>query len=88
MSYNLEYRITPLGLWKFEGEGTPLGALAWGQTGGSLGETASILILLGGAYLAWKRFLDWRVPAAVNPILIAVAMFAVLDRVTDQARRR
>jgi electron transport complex protein RnfD len=73
---------TPLGLWKFEGEGTPLGALAWGQTGGSLGETASILILLGGAYLAWKRFLDWRVPAAVFGSVAALS--AILSAIDPQ----
>jgi len=70
---------TPLGLWKFEGETTPLGALAFGQTGGSLGETASILILLGGAYLAWKRYLDWRVPAAVfaSVAVLSAALSAI-----------
>jgi electron transport complex protein RnfD len=71
---------TPLGLWKFEGEGTPLGALAMGQTGGSLGETASILILLGGAYLAWKRYLDWRIPAAVFASVAALsAVLSAID---------
>jgi electron transport complex protein RnfD len=71
---------TPLGLWKFEGEATPLGALAIGQTGGSLGETASILILLGGAYLAWKRYLDWRIPAAVfGSVALLSAILSAID---------
>lgn len=71
---------TPLGLWKFEGEPTSLGALAIGGTGGSLGETASILILLGGAYLAWKRYLDWRVPVAVFASVAALsAALSALD---------
>jgi electron transport complex protein RnfD len=36
-----------------------------GTTGGSLGETAALLILLCGAYLALKRYLDWRIPVSV-----------------------
>ena len=74
---------TPLGLWKFEGQATPLGALAIGQTGGSLGETASILILLGGAYLAWKRYLDWRIPVSVFG---SVALLSTILSAIDPAR--
>ena len=41
---------TPLGLMKFEHAGTDLALdLLVGSTGGSLGETAALLILLGGA---------------------------------------
>ena len=54
---------TPLGLWKFEQQPTPLFDLFLGNTGGSLGETAAIMILLGGAYLALRQYLNWRVPA-------------------------
>lgn len=36
---------TPLGLWKFEATSTDLGNLMIGGTGGSLGETAGVLIL-------------------------------------------
>jgi Na+-translocating ferredoxin:NAD+ oxidoreductase subunit D len=56
---------TPLGLMKFEQTGTELSALLLGNTGGSIGETSAVLILLCGAYLAWKRHLDWRIPAAI-----------------------
>jgi electron transport complex protein RnfD len=31
----------------------------------SAGETSAILILLCGLYLAYRRFLDWRIPVAV-----------------------
>jgi hypothetical protein len=41
------------------------GPLLFGNTGGSLGETSALLILLCGAYLAWKRYLDWRIPASI-----------------------
>lgn len=56
---------TPLGLMKFEHTGTPLSDLVLGTTGGSLGETAAIVILLCGTYLAVRGFLDWRIPASV-----------------------
>ena len=56
---------TPLGLQKFEGKGTPLRELLVGNTGGSLGETAAIVILLCGAYLAWRGYLNWRIPSGI-----------------------
>jgi len=56
---------TPLGLWKFEAKATSLVDLLLGNTGGSLGETAALVILLGGAYLAWRGYLNWRVPASI-----------------------
>lgn len=53
---------TPLGLWKFQGETPPLLNLFLGRTSGSLGETSALALLLGGAYLLWKRYIDWRIP--------------------------
>ena len=64
---------TPLGLMKFEHEGTGLADLVLGTTGGSLGETAALLILLCGAYLALRGYLNWRIPAS---ILATVALFS------------
>jgi Na+-translocating ferredoxin:NAD+ oxidoreductase subunit D len=64
---------TPLGLMKFEGEGTGVWSLFLGNTTGSLGETSALLILVGGAYLAWKRYLNWRIPVS---ILGTVALFS------------
>jgi electron transport complex protein RnfD len=66
---------TPLGLMKFEHAGTAPLPLMVGSTGGSLGETAGLIILLCGAYLAWKGYLNWRIPVAV---LATVAVFAGL----------
>jgi Na+-translocating ferredoxin:NAD+ oxidoreductase subunit D len=56
---------TPLGLMKFEAQGTETMALALGNVGGSLGETSAILILLCGAYLAVRGYLNWRIPASI-----------------------
>ena len=64
---------TPLGLMKFEAKGTDLFHLFIGNTGGSLGETSALLILLCGGYLAWRRYLNWRIPAS---IFATVALFS------------
>jgi len=56
---------TPLGLWKFDGEITEVFGLMTGNTGGSLGETAGILILICGGYLAVRRYLNWRIPVGI-----------------------
>jgi electron transport complex protein RnfD len=39
--------------------------LFMGTTAGSAGETSALLILLCGGYLAVRRMMDWRIPAAV-----------------------
>jgi Na+-translocating ferredoxin:NAD+ oxidoreductase subunit D len=64
---------TPLGLMKFEQTGTELVPLLIGNTGGSLGETAALLILLCGGYLAWKRYLDWRIPVSIFATVAALS---------------
>jgi len=74
---------TPLGLMKFEGEGTPVVNLLVGSTGGSLGETAGVLILLCGVYLAARNYLNWRIPVG---ILGTVAVLAWLLHAMDPAR--
>jgi Na+-translocating ferredoxin:NAD+ oxidoreductase subunit D len=45
-----------------------------GATGGSLGETSAVLILLGGAYLAARNYLNWRIPVG---IFATVAFFSI-----------
>jgi electron transport complex protein RnfD len=74
---------TPLGLLKFEAKGTALLNLVIGNTGGSLGETAALVILAGGIYLAWRGYLNWRIPTS---ILVTVAVFSTLIHVIDARR--
>jgi Na+-translocating ferredoxin:NAD+ oxidoreductase subunit D len=74
---------TPLGLFKFEHTATELWPLFMGATGGSIGETSALLILLGGGYLAWKRYLDWRIPVS---ILATAALFSWVLFNIDPAR--
>ncbi len=56
---------TPLARWKFENVTASAHDLLSGAVTASAGETSAILILLCGAYLAARRFLDWRIPLAM-----------------------
>jgi electron transport complex protein RnfD len=73
---------TPLGLMKFEQQGTEVWRLMFGLTGGSLGETAGIVILVCGAYLAWRNYLNWRIPVS---IFATVAVLATLTHALNPA---
>jgi electron transport complex protein RnfD len=64
---------TPLGLQKFSQTGTDLWRLVVGATEGSLGETAGIAILVCGAYLAWRKYLNWRIPIAIFATVAVLA---------------
>ncbi len=64
---------TPLGALKFDDQGTEIYNLAFGFTGGSVGETCAILILIGGIYLAFRKMLDWKIPIV---IFITVSAFS------------
>ena len=74
---------TPLGLLKFEGKGTSLSDLIIGSTGGSLGETAALVILAGGIYLAWRGYLNWRIPVS---ILVTVFVFSAILHFADASK--
>jgi electron transport complex protein RnfD len=56
---------TPLGRWKFEGQLTDPWDLLSSIAGHMAVGPSPILVLLCGAYLAARRFMDWRIPAAV-----------------------
>jgi Na+-translocating ferredoxin:NAD+ oxidoreductase subunit D len=73
---------TPLGLMKFEAVETGIGPLALGTTGGSLGETSALVILLCGGYLAWRGYLNWRIPASIfaTVALLSWGLHALDDR--------
>lgn len=73
---------TPLGLMKFEHKPTALWNLMVGTTSGSLGETAGVLILICGVWLAIRGFLNWRIPIS---ILATVAAFSAALHALDPA---
>ena len=64
---------TPLGLLKFEGQGTSITSLLIGNTTGSIGETSVVLILLCGAWLVWRGLMNWRIPVAIFATVAAVS---------------
>lgn len=71
---------TPLGLMKFEQKGTEFLDMLVGNTGGSIGETSAVLVMLGGLYLLVRKFADWRIPLsfALSVILFG-GIFHLLD---------
>ena len=44
-----------------------------GQTGGSLGEVSALLLLLGCAFMLWRKIITWHIPVS---ILGTVAIFS------------
>ncbi|MHB1312617.1 MAG: RnfABCDGE type electron transport complex subunit D [Gemmatimonadaceae bacterium] len=74
---------TPLGLFKFEKHLTPLTDLVMGTTGGSVGETAAIIIILCGVYLGVRGYLNWRAPVA---IVLTVMVFSQLLHLIDPVK--
>ncbi len=55
---------TPLTLFKNSGIVTSFTNLLFGQSGGCIGETFRIALILGGAFLILTRIVDWRIPFA------------------------
>ena len=66
---------TPLGILKldgysklvqtFGGTGNLYKALFLGNRNGCIGETCTILLVLGGVYLIYKRYINWQVPVVM-----------------------
>ncbi len=51
----------------------PPGMTLLGWTSGSLGETPTLLILLGGLWLLWRRVITWPIPVAMLGAVLALA---------------
>jgi electron transport complex protein RnfD len=64
---------TPLASMKFESIPTAITDLLAGTVSGSLGETSAVLILLGGLYLAIRKFLNWRIPLGIFGTVFVLA---------------
>lgn len=66
---------TPLNILKMQGYDALLStyggntqlykALFLGTRNGSIGETCTILLLLGGAYLIYKKYINWKIPVVM-----------------------
>ena len=74
---------TPLGLMKFEHQGTGLFDLIIGGTNGCIGETSGLLLALGGVFLLKRRDIDWRIPAG---IILTAGVFSLALYLYDTIR--
>ncbi len=54
----------------------------WGHRAGSLGETAALLLLMGGLYLVARRIITWHAPVAM---LLGVALPALIAHAINPA---
>lgn len=75
---------TPLGLLKTEGvdaiAGMPVIKMAMGQMGGSLGEISALALLLGAAYLFYKRYITWEIPVMfIATVFVFAGIFYLID---------
>jgi len=64
---------TPLGAAKFDHIYTDWSLLFSGQTGGSLGETSFVLLILAGIWLGYRGIFDWRLSIST---LLSVVVFS------------
>ncbi len=78
--YDAVSAATPLGLMKFEQQETGLLPLFIGNTGGTIGETSGLLLILGGIFLLLRRDFDWRIPAG---IFLAAGVFSLILFLVD-----
>ena len=65
---------TPLALLK-EGTATDLLDLFFGNIGGTIGETSAIAILIGAAYLLFRKVISWRIPVTY---ILTFVIFMIL----------
>ncbi|AKL95082.1 electron transport complex RnfABCDGE type D subunit [Clostridium aceticum] len=76
---------TPLALIKEAGgivpaSAPPLVNTIIGNTGGSMGETSAILLLLGGAYLIYKGVISWKIPGIyIGTVGVLTLVFGGFD---------
>jgi electron transport complex protein RnfD len=57
---------TPVGATYVNSAGRPnFTSLFFGLKSGSIGEISVLLLILGGAYLIYRRTIDWRIPAGI-----------------------
>ncbi|MGM0688044.1 MAG: RnfABCDGE type electron transport complex subunit D [Bacillota bacterium] len=65
---------TPLQIFRSEGTLTPIYELFIGVIPGSLGESSALLLLIGGAWLIYKRYANWRIPVSVLAAVVIVCL--------------
>ncbi len=82
-AYDAVTAATPLAEMKFDGIQAITRDLLFGLIPGSLGETCTVLIFVGGVYLIARRMMNWRIPASIFVTVAVVStLFALYDPVT------
>lgn len=69
---------TPLSMIS-NGEALRIWNLFIGNTGGSLGETSALALLLGAAYLIYKGYINWRIPTSMISTVVVVTFISGAD---------
>ncbi|TES92836.1 MAG: RnfABCDGE type electron transport complex subunit D [Candidatus Cloacimonadota bacterium] len=70
---------TPLSLFKFDHNVVSTLYLLLGNTGGSLGETCAIVLIIGGIFLLIKKYMDWRIPLSyIGTVLILTTVLYLI----------
>ena len=71
---------TPLSKMKFDHVSTDWWDLFIGNIGGSLGETSALLLIILGAFLLWKKIIDWRIPLSIlGTVIILSGIFYYIN---------
>ena len=72
---------TPLGLFKEQGEiNRSLADLFLGNTGGCVGEVSAVALLLGAAFLIYKKYITWHIPVSfIGTVLAFAFLFNAID---------
>ncbi|MCF8000261.1 MAG: RnfABCDGE type electron transport complex subunit D [Halanaerobiales bacterium] len=66
---------TPLSMIS-NGEALRIWNLFIGNTGGSLGETSALALLLGASYLIYKGYINWRIPISMLSTVIVITFIS------------
>lgn len=70
---------TPLELIRYTEELPPTSDLFLGRIPGTLGEISALLLLIGGAYLIYKGYARWRIPASILTTVFVLALLSGQD---------
>ena len=71
---------TPLAAARFDGINESLTRLFFGQTGGSIGATSVLFIMIGGLALLWLQIIRWRMVASfLGTIVVGTGIFWLID---------
>jgi len=74
---------TPLSMMKFDHNITSTFHLFLGNTGGSLGETCALALIIGAIFLLIKKYMDWRIPLSYLGTVLVLSSILYLIKPTS-----